>query len=408
MTRWLRFVVTLLVGVSYWSMPLGSQTEATIQYSLQSESQLAGVLVDPVNNRPISFKAVNENDVLTVRLDLDGQSVTVRNGQGELHVDSSRNRSRQFSTLSDGDRLVLRRLVAQIGTQFKAPTAFQASVLCTMTNLSAWPAAMPLSVSIDSVMKTVGDVSVSIAEIQEARRRAMEELSTRTPGGLEPPVVAESIATLCNQIGTKQAACYPTSIAPYREKCEKILVGGTDCTGRCGSTCNGICDGQKYTQDCHSHDRCADVFGLTHRFCNYMFADASDDCKKGLNCVDSPGVWTLIFNWKGYKPGNSGMNVHASRKFSLKDGSAGTWTGTATTLTLNFVNGCKPVYSGTLSGDRLLATGTMKCRTGSGSGTWRATKTNGALAASLPASTDRLTSAPDRRAGDAPSASEPN
>lgn len=108
----LRVVVVMLVGVAYWSMPLGSQAQASVQYSVRSETQLAGVLVDPVNNRPVYFSAASEDGVLTVRVDLVGQSVTVRTGQGELHYDSSRNRPGQFSTLSDGERLILRRLVA--------------------------------------------------------------------------------------------------------------------------------------------------------------------------------------------------------------------------------------------------------------------------------------------------------
>lgn len=277
-------------------------------------------------------------------------------------------------------------------------------------NLSAWPADMPLAVSVDSVMKTVGDVSVSIAEIEEANRQAMEELRAQTPGGVEPPVDMEDITTLCARIGRKQESCYSTSLKPYIAKCEKVLLGGTECTGRCGATCIGNpCPLQRYTQDCHNHDRCADVFGLKHRFCNWIFASAADDCYSAPSCVDSPGVWNITFVWSNGKGNTVVLNIDANRKFSTNDGAVGTWTGTDKTLNLKVAVGCKPVYAGKLSPTRLTAVGAMHCTTQLGTGTWRATKTNKSLAAgaSVVASIDAVTES-DRRAGHAPSLSEPN
>jgi hypothetical protein len=256
---------------------------------------------------------------------------------------------------------------------------------------------MPLSVSVDSVMKTVGDVSVPMEEIQEARHRAMDDLGVQFPTGEAGIAVTKAITSLCSQIGKRRAACYPTSLVPYREKCEAVLLGGTTCRGRCGTTCNGLCSQQRYTQDCHSHDRCADVYGINHRYCNFIFNSAFDDCAAAPDCVDLPGVWRLNFTWAGAQPGSSALNVNSNRKFTSGDGAVGTWSATDTNAKFTISNGCKPVYTGTLTGNRLTASGSMRCTTRNLSGTWSASKTNGILPAASSAQANGLAPASDRQ-----------
>jgi len=89
----------------------------------------------------------------------------------------------------------------------------------------------------------------------------------------------------------------------------------------------------------------------------------------------------LDMNASGLAFAGLALGLAANRKFLAGDGGAGTWSATDTASTLTFSNGCKPIYKGALSGDRLTASGTMRCTDGSLSGTWRASKTNGILPA---------------------------
>lgn len=397
MRWWFRLVVAIVAGVAYWSSPLGSQVEAQIQYSLQGPERVEGVLIDTVRNEPISFAAAEEDGMLTLRVDLSGQSVTVRKGRGELHVASSRNAASEFSTLSDDDKRILRRLVAVMDTDLKNRNDFYTSALCLLRNLSAWRTGMPLAVSVDAVMETVGNVSIPVAEIREAERRAMAELRAATNEDAEP-IAADDIKTLCKRIGRKQTACYPTSLVPYNVKCEIVLVGGLTCRGRCGTTCNGLCDYQRYTQDCHNHDRCADVKGIAHDYCNFIFKAAFDDCARAPKCNDTPGVWTVTFKWfKATRPGTSVFRIDANGKFTTGDGNSGTWSGTETLAKIAFNTGCRPVYTAALSRDRLKANGTMKCRTSSNAGTFSATKSNGFLSGSTILADESLHTQPQPR-----------
>lgn len=373
-------IAVLAAAVSCLSIASPGQGQEGVQYSLRSETGLAGAFLDSQDKRPVRFDASAEGGMLTLRLDLYGQTVTLRRGQGEFHVDSSNNTARGFSTLSDEERQVLRRLAASLDQGLESQSAFDASVICMIRSLGSWPADMPLSVSIDPVMRTVGDVSVPMEEIREARRQAMDDLRVQLPGD-EVGISEKAITSFCSNIGKARTACYPTSLIPYREKCENVLVGGTTCRGRCGTTCSGLCTQQRYTQDCHSHDRCADVYGIAHRYCNFIFGPTFDDCARAADCVDLPGVWTLNFTWAGAQPGSTSLNVDAKRTFKTGDGAAGTWSATDTSAKLTFSNGCKPIYTGTLSANRLTASGTMRCTTRSDSGTWRASKTNGIVPA---------------------------
>lgn len=375
-SRKLRSAIAILASASFLSIPSLSQGQEG--FALRSKTGLAGTFFDPLQKQPMWFDASAENGVVTLRLDLHVQSLTLRHGQGEFHLDSSNNTARGFSTLSDEERGGLRRLAAYLDRELEPKSALDASIICMIRNLSAWPPEMPLFVSIDPAMQTVGEVSVSIEEIREARRQAMDALSAQLPSG-EVGITANSITTFCSRIGRAQKACYPTSLKPYKEKCENVLVGGTTCRGRCGTTCSGLCSQQRYTQDCHSHDRCADVHGITHRYCNFIFPPTFDDCAAAPDCVDFPGVWTITFKWTGSASATTSLKIDPKRTFTADDGAAGTWSATDTTAKLTISGGCKPVYTGTLSNRRLTASGTMKCTTRDQSGTWSASKTNGIL-----------------------------
>ena len=396
--RWkLRFVVAIAAAVGCMSVPLPGLGQDRAESSLRSETSLTGVFFDPLHAQPVLYDASTENGVLTLRLDLDAQSVTLRSGQGELHVSSSNNTAAGFSTLSDEEREILRHLATYLDQELKTRSVLDTSAICMIRNLGAWPPEMPLSVSVDSVSTTVGEISVPMEEIQQARREAMNELLA-LPGS-EEGLPTEAYTSLCNQIGKTRRACYPTSLKPYKEKCESVLLGGTTCRGRCGTTCSGLCSKQRYTQDCHSHDRCADVYGIAHRYCNFIFPPTFDDCTFAPSCVDLPGVWTLNYHWDGTEPGISAFNIYPNKDFTTAHADTGTWKGTATSASLTFETGCKPVYTGTLSSNRQTMSGTMKCRTQSYSGTWSATKTNTILPAKTRSEANDPGAASDRRVG---------
>ena len=379
MGRSFRFVATALVAWSCWSLPLSTQARAVVQYSARTDTHIPGILSDRSNGVSLSFSAANEGGLTTLQIDLDRQSITLRKRANELHISSSLNRGREFATLSEGEKQVIRDAVAIIDEDVQDTNGFYTEVACMMRQFGGWPSSMPLLVSKDHLQTTVGDVSVANKDIETARRQAM---ARAFPDGPPQPPVAAAIVSFCNVIGRARSACYPTSLIPYREKCENVLVGGLVCRGRCGTTCNGLCKDQRYTLDWFNHDRCADVWGLTHRYCNFIFPAAFDDCTKAPTCTDSPGVWTLRYTWKGFRPGTARWNVFPTPGKTFRDnfGGSGKWAVAGATMKLGYSNGCKPVYTGTLNTARTgLVSGTMRCLSGSGSGTWSATKTNGIL-----------------------------
>jgi hypothetical protein len=385
----LRLAIAISAAVSCFSISLPIQGQQNAEYLLRSETGLTGTFHGPLPKQPVWFDASTEDGVLTLHLGLNAQSVTLRLGQGEFHLNSSNNTAAGLSTLSAEEEETLQQLATHLDRELENPSAFDASVICAIRNLGSLPTDMPLSISIDSETKTVGDVSVPMAEVQEAHRKAMEELSGQFSGA-EMELPTKSIVSLCNSIGKTQTACYPTSIVPYREKCENALVGGTTCRGRCGTLCNGLCTGQKYTKDCHNHDRCADVYGISHRYCNFIFNSTFDDCALAPNCTDLPGTWNISFHWTNSNPNATVLDIFPNRKVTSADGGAGTWNVTNNKATLTFTGGCKPTYTGTLSKDRLSLSGTMRCTTRSDGGTWNASKTNG----TLPAGTRNQTNDP--------------
>jgi hypothetical protein len=375
-----RFVVAISAAVGCLSIPLPSQGQERVEYLLRSETGMTGTFLDPSHKQPVWFDASTEDGVLTLHVGLNAQSVTLRFGQGEFHLDSSNNTAAGFSTLSDEEREILRQLAINLDRGPETRSAFDSSVICAIRNLGSLPTDMPLSASIDSVTKTVGEISVPMQEILEARRKAMDDPNVLlSDADVESPT--KSFGSLCGTIGKTQRACYPTSIVPYREKCEEVLVGGTTCRGRCGTLCNGLCTGQRYTQDCHNHDRCADVYGISHSYCSFIFNSTFDDCAAAPSCTDLPGVWKMNFQWGNSGPNTAVLDFFPHRKFTTEDGGTGTWSVTNNNARFAFTEGCKPVYTGALSRNRLTVSGTMRCTIGRNSGDWSASKTNGILPA---------------------------
>ena len=394
-----RFVLSALVGWSFWCMPLNSQADAVVRYFGRGETRLAGTLLDSSRVEQVSFWAMNEDGVITIRINLESQSITVREEVNEFSIVSSNNTGGSFSTLSEDERLVLRKLATLLDEDLGSTNSFHVATICMTRHLGAWPEGMPLAVSLDSVMTTVGSVSVPNEEIAEARRRAVAEaLPEAFPEARDQPPQPKAIVSFCSQIGTKGLACYPTRLVRYRERCDTILVGGTSCRGRCGTRCNGLCTGRKYTEDCFNHDRCVQRFGMYDRRCNFIFANAADDCLRARNCKDAPGVWRLRYTWSGKTRASIVRwyvypDTGSGRNFISQKGGSGRWSASSTRMTLRYSSGCKPRYSGRLDANRTAAvSGTMRCTAGKGrgiSGTWTATKRNTALPA-LSGASDQL------------------
>ncbi len=374
MRRSIRCLVIGVAAWTCWSLPLSSQATAVIQYSVRTDAQIAGILSDRSQGASVAFAAASENGLVTLRIDLDQQTITVRKRANELHIASSLNRGGVISTLSEGEKDALRRAVAAMDAELPE-TSLESEVACMLRQFGAWPATMPLLVSRDQLKTTVGSISIANRDIDQARAEA---LARDLPDLPAEPIPAPAITSYCNVIGRAKAACYPTSLSPYREKCVSTLVGGLQCQGRCGTLCNGLCSGQRYTADCLNHDKCTQILGLNHSFCNFIFSRAFDDCFSAATCTDSPGVWTMRVTWKGSAPKNVTINVFPTPAKTFKDsaGGLGKWTVTGAVMKLNYSNGCKPVFTGKLNTNRTgLASGTMKCSVGTMAGTWTAAKT---------------------------------
>ena len=103
-----------------------------------------------------------------------------------------------------------------------------------------WLAGRHAADGVEGCLKTtVGDVSVANKDIEQARQEALARDLPGNPGRFTPGAGHRQLVQL-HRPGVK-AACYPTSLSPYKEKCVSSLVGGLKCKGRCGTICNGLC-----------------------------------------------------------------------------------------------------------------------------------------------------------------------
>lgn len=196
MRRSIRAAVTVVVAWACWSLPLISQATAVIQYSAQTDTQIAGVLSDRSGDAYVAFSALNENGLVTLRIDLDRQSIMLRKRANELHIASSLNRGRTFSTLQQDEKDAIRRAVAIMDDNPQG--SFHTEIACMMRQFGGWPAGMPLMVSKDHLKTTVGDVSVANKDIEQARQEALARDLPGIPGDSLP---APAIVSLCNFIG---------------------------------------------------------------------------------------------------------------------------------------------------------------------------------------------------------------
>jgi len=386
MTKTTSFLALALVALFPWAAVAGDSFESSLYFSILADDFMTGYMfTDAGPNQVVEFAAMDDGGRLTLQIDLDGQSIMVRTEEGHLTVISSGNNGTEFRMLPDDGRVTLGRLAMLLDGNLEEQNPFQSSVICLVQHFGYWPEAMPLALWMDPETVTIGDLSVRRREMEEARRQALVELQAREPAGPREP--DKTFVSLCQKIGFTHKACWPTSLIPYKEKCAMVLVGGTECTGRCGTTCLGMCSGARYTVDCFNHDRCADVYNKSDRRCNFIFADCFDDCSKAPDCTDVPGVWNLTYTWKGSKPGFSKWKIYPNKTFKEEGGNStrGTWAAFKKTFALKYKDGCKPVYSGQLIDTRLRMSGTMKCTTQKGEGVWVAVKTNTALSAAAEA-----------------------
>ncbi len=174
MRRSIRGLVIAVAAWACWSLPLSSQATAVIQYSDRTDMSVAGVLSDPSAGVGVAFAASNEDGLITLRLDLDQQFVTVRKRPNELHIASSLNRGRDFSTLSESEKDAIRRAVVVMDADPTAST-FESEIACMLRQFSGWPSGMPLMVSKDQLKTTVGNVSVANKDIERARTERSPE-----------------------------------------------------------------------------------------------------------------------------------------------------------------------------------------------------------------------------------------
>ncbi|MBI2840607.1 MAG: hypothetical protein HYX75_20010 [Acidobacteria bacterium] len=375
MTRLFRRLVIALAAVSPLCVPLSSEAESVLDFSIRNENRLAmTMLSDAFSDSEVTFSASQENGVTEIQIDLDGQSIYVRRSQGELYIHSSKNTDRTFSTLSEDEKVVLGTMAGLMEESLDQDNRFYAATVCVMMHFADWPSEMPLMVSLDPVQLRMGDLRLDREEMKEARRQALAKADAQQE---EAPGRSAGWVSLCDVIGTMQTACYPTSLIPYIEKCDTKLVGGKQCRARCGTTCSGLCPGFKYTQDCFNHDRCVVVYSMTNRKCNAIFAFAFDDCISAPNCRNHfAGVWDVDVVYDNGESGTGTWYVYPDGTFADNVGAAGSWTRVADAIEFDYATspGCRPVYTGFLGDTTLELGGWMECREWPRTGDWWASK----------------------------------
>gem|GEM_PF-4161740 len=86
------------------------------------------------------------------------------------------------------------------------------------------------------------------------------------------------------------------------------------------------------------------------------------------------GTWALYYKWSNRSYYSSASwYIYSNRTFRDSQGGNGTWTQSGSSVTLYYSTGCRPAYAGKMSSATYMS-GTMRCRTGSGSGKWYARK----------------------------------
>lgn len=355
---------------------------AGLQVSLESENSLGGYLEEADGGQsPVPFRADRQGETLSIGVQFEDYSLSLIRGDRDLRVTADFRKGSPRS-ISENEKWFLNKLATELSSRTKRDNPFHARIVCVLRFLASWPAGMPLNVAMDSSTITIGEETVSREIMDQVRERSILETLALSEG----PACAdaqrgvqrtEDWTSLCDTIGNIAAACYPTSLWPPASNCESVLVGGRTCRGRCGTTCAGLCTGTRYTQDCLNHDRCVEVYGMTHKFCNFIFPACSDDCADAENCVDILGTWKLTHDWNCDGPnGTTRLYIYPDHTFKSGAVGHGKWAKSGRSVVLKYSNGCRATYTGTLGFGRLDLAGTMKCATSARNGCWQATKTN--------------------------------
>ena len=370
------FALVLVFGI------LG-QSFAGLHLSSESANSLSGYLEGTGGKQVIIFFGADiQNDALSIRIQFDDYVLALVKGDEYLRVTGDFRRGYTRS-IAKSEKAAVGKLAALLESRFTNDAPFHRRLVCLLNFLASWPAGMPLNAAMDSSTITIGEKTVSREIIDRTRERALLEnmdssQQTTCLDAQSGSQHAEDINSICGKIGYKRTACYPNPF--FETKCERVLVGGKTCSGRCGTGCRGLCNGTKYTQDCLNHDRCTQIYGLTSYNCDSIFLACADDCSDAKDCIDIPGVWILEYDW--YCDGTTSttkLYIYPNRTFNTADGYYGKWAKSGTTVSLKFSNGSQPVYTGKLSGGRRVLEGTMKSTTKTKDGCWTAKKTNNVL-----------------------------
>lgn len=341
---------------------------ADITYTDQSRDIVAGDLGKDEESRSLmQFSVRREGDFIEIELSVNGKSVIVRKSPSEMYV-TGFSPGVEVAMLQEDDKRLINSLANELdsGPQESSPLqsiSIKTMAACILRHLASWPPDMPLSLSMDAFTITIGEETVSRAVIDETRNQAMLH---NLPSSIRQDIgtLGDEEAgwnSLCRYIGAQSNACYPTSLKPLNVKCDNVLIGGRTCRGRCGAGCNGMCDGFRYTQDCFNHDQCADVLGISHRFCNFIFPACSDDCLWAPSCANVPGVWiaTTDFQCDGKVTVKRTWNLYPDLTFTSSSGDRGNWDLNGWSLIVRSTTGWKPRYKGTVSTNGLYVGGNI-------------------------------------------------
>jgi hypothetical protein len=268
-----------------------------------------------------------------VDLEVNGKSIVIQNsGDNELYV-KAQDQFGSIVKLEKKDYVTLQNALTNITRLRKGNTAneIHESLTAALSLLASWPPTMPVLIwqdeqqrvsavdsdtvitkhlqqksssevdqatSVDKSVLKHPDTRLLLPEIEPLQVLPIPEAKTTvTPNANVRSAQAvgalssNSSKSLCTKMGVPVAGSYPlispTIWYPFTkvDGIEKYTttVGGVQCLARCGAKCVDSISGvyglgkNAYSEDCLDHDMCVTKRGITSKYCNFIFSDASND-----------------------------------------------------------------------------------------------------------------------------------
>jgi len=171
---------------------------------------------------------------------------------------------------------------------------------------------------------------------------------------------------ICAERGHTRTGTFDDDNGNVYKRNQIIGDPASECWGRCGTTCfqRGQIRKRQYTDQCFSHDLCADHFGGSFGNCTDEFEDARYGYEVSSNCAFYVvGKWALTHDWEcNGTTGTKTITHYSDHRFMSSSGTGGTWTLNGNQIVRVYSSGTR--YAGAISESNLKTEGTMTSPSG--------------------------------------------